>query len=270
MRLIDRVLNRKPKIGLALSGGATLGAAHIGVLQVLEREGIRPDVVAGTSAGAMVGALYCAGFALDELAQLFTTMKWPTLIKLAITKPQALFDIQPMDDVLKQKIGDINFEDLKIPFAAISCDLRTGKRVVMDHGPLAIAVRASASIPGLFLPVEHNDCMLVDGGLVDNLPVEQVRAMGAGFVIASDVSNRGETSEKPTTIFEILLTTFNIMQDRGALPNSDECDCYIRPMVTQYPCWGFSDTEKILEEGKKAAELALPKLSRFVHHSSEK
>jgi len=270
MRLLDRVLNRKPKIGLALSGGATLGAAHIGVLQVLEREGIRPDFVAGTSAGALIGALYCAGFALDELAQLMTTLKWPTLIKLAITKPQALFDIQPMDDVIKQNIGDINFEELKIPFAAIACDLRTGKRVVMDRGPLAIAIRASASIPGLFLPVEHNDRMLVDGGLVDNLPVEQVRAMGAGFVIASDVSNRGETAEKPGNIFEIILTMFNIMQDRGALPDREDCDCYIRPMVTQYPCWGFSETEKILEEGKKAAELALPKLSRFVHHSLDK
>ena len=263
MNWLDWIMLRKPKVGLALSGGATLGAAHIGVLQVLEREGIRPDFVAGTSAGSLIGALYCAGIPLAQISDMFLTMKWPTLLRLSITKPLALFDISPMDEVIKKTIGDINFEEMKIPFAAIVCDLMTGERLVMDHGPVAPAIRASASVPGIFLPVEYEGRMLVDGGLVDNLPVEQARAMGANFVIASDVSNRGENSRRPANIFEVLQTTFNIMQDRGALPNSDACECYIRPKVTQFSCWGFDDSPKILEEGKKAAEEVLPILKKL-------
>lgn len=263
MKFIDRLIHRNPKIGIALSGGATLGTAHIGVLQVLEREGIRPDYVAGTSAGALVGALYCAGIPLDELEDLFLNLKWPGLVRLALKSPLAVFDMSPMDDAITKKIGDINFEDLKIPFAAIGCDLMTGERVVLDAGPLAPAIRASASVPGMFVPVEVNERLLVDGGLVDNLPVAQVRAMGAGYIIASDVSNRGVLSVKPGNVFEVLQTTFNIMQNRGALPKRSDCDCYIRPDVTQFSCWGFGDADKILDEGRRAAELALPGLRRL-------
>jgi len=262
MNWIDRIFLRKPKIGLALSGGATLGAAHIGVLQVLEREGIKPDFVAGTSAGALVGAVYCAGVPLDEMADLFINMKWPSLLKLSLPKPIALFDMQPMEAVIKKIIGDCDFDDLEIPFAAISCDLMTGERVVLDSGPVAPAIHSSASVPGIFTPVELNGRMLVDGGVVDNLPVEQVKAMGAKYVIASDVSSRGQNLKKPDNIFDVLQTMFIIMQDRGALPNNDECDCYIRPEVTQYSWWGFSEGVHVLEEGQKAAERVLPQLKK--------
>lgn len=263
MKWLDTLLKRNPpKIGIALSGGATLGAAHIGVLQVLEREGIRPDFVAGTSAGALVGAIYCAGVPLKELADIFINMKWPTLLKLKIIDPISLFDIQPMDGVIKKIIGDCDFKDLKIPFAAIGCDLMTGERVVLDHGPVAPAVRASASVPGIFKPVEIDGRMLVDGGVVDNLPVEQLKIMGAQFTIASDVSNRGETSKRPENVFEVLQTMFNIMQDRGALITADECDCYIRPAVTQFSCWGFNDSDQILAEGRIAAERAVFQLNK--------
>lgn len=264
MNWLDSFLHRKPKVGIALSGGATLGAAHIGVLQVLEREGIRPDFVAGTSAGSLIGALYCAGVPLNELANIFINMKWPSLLKLEIINPISLFNMQPMDGVVKKIIGDCDFKDLEIPFAAIGCDLMTGQRVVLDHGPVAPAIRASASVPGIFSPVEIEGRMLVDGGVVDNLPVEQVRAMGASFVIASDVSNRGETSKRPENLFEVLQTMFNIMQDRGALVGSDACDCYIRPDVIRFSCWGFSESDKILVEGRIAAERALPQLKRLI------
>ena len=264
MKFLDTLFNRKPKIGIALSGGATLGAAHIGVLQVLEREGIKPDFVTGTSAGALVGAIYSAGIPLNELEKIFTTMKWPTIIKPAITNPLALFDMLPMDSVINKIIGDCEFKDLAIPFAAIGCDLMTGKRVILDHGKVAPAIRASASVPGIFTPVEIDGRLLVDGGVVDNLPVEQLKIMGATFTIASDVSNRGESATRPTNVFEVLQTMFNIMQDRGALVKSEECDCYIRPDVIQFSCWGFGDGDKILAEGRVAAERALPKLKKLL------
>jgi NTE family protein len=251
MNWIDKLFFRKPKIGLALSGGATLGAAHIGVLQVLEREGVRPDFVAGTSAGALVGAVYCAGVPLDELADIFINMKWPALLKLSITKPIALFDTQPMEAMVRKVIGDSEFSDLEIPFAAVACDLMTGERVVLQSGPVAPAIRASASVPGVFTPVELNGRLLVDGGVVDNLPVEQVKAMGATFTIASDVSNRGQNIKRPDNIFDVLQTTFNIMQDRGALPNRDASDCYIRPKLRSIPAGDSRRARRCWRKGRR-------------------
>lgn len=252
----------KRKIGLALSGGATFGAAHVGVLQVLEENGIRPHLVAGTSAGALVGAAYCAGIPLSEIETLFKTMGWPTLLKLSIKNTLSIFDTQPMEEFLRNKIGDIEFKDLKIPFAAVACDIHTGAKVVLDHGPLAPAVRASAAIPGLFSPVEIEGRLLVDGGIVDNLPVEEVRDMGARYVISSDVSHRGSNSKKPENAFEIILSMLYIMQARAALPNEDASNCYIRPNVSQYTSWGFKDVPQLIEAGREAASKALPQLRR--------
>jgi NTE family protein len=260
MKLFDLFKKRSPIIGLALSGGATLGAAHIGVLQVLEREGIRPQFVAGTSAGALVGAAYCAGVPLEELSRLFQEMKWPTLIKFSFKNTLSLFDTQPMEEFLIKKIGDCNFSDLEIPFAAIACDIITGERVVLKHGPLAPAIRASAAVPGMFSPIEIDGHLLVDGAIVDYLPVEQVKAMGSNFVIASDVSIRGKLSEPPGNSFEVLMSSFYIMQERSAIVDSDACDCCIRPDVSQYSSWGFGDAAKVLLAGAAAAEAALPQL----------
>jgi NTE family protein len=263
MNFFDLFKGKPPKLGLALSGGATHGAAHIGLLQVLEREGIRPDYVAGTSAGALVGAAYCAGVPLDELEKMFLELDWPTLVKLSLKKPLALFDTQPMEEFIRKKIGNCEFKDLDLPFAAICCDIVTGERVVIDNGFVAPAVRASAAIPGLFSPVEIDGRLLVDGGIVDNLPVEQVKAMGAKFTIGCDVSRRGKTTRRPENPFENVLAMIYIMQERASRLNEDSCDCFIQPNISQYSSWGFGDSDKMLEEGRKAAEAALPLLTRF-------
>lgn len=265
MNIIDFLKGKPPKLGLALSGGATHGAAHIGVLQILEREGIRPDYVAGTSAGALVGSAYCAGVPLDELEKIFLSMDWPTLVKISLKKPLALFDTQPMEEFFKKKMGDCEFKDLDLPFAAIGCDIVTGERIVLDKGPVAPAIRASSAIPGLFSPVEIDGRLLVDGGIVDNLPVEQVRAMGAKFVIGCDVSRRGNKAKRPENPFENVMAMINIMQERAAYLNVDTCECFIRPEISQYSAWGFDDSDKMLAEGRKAAEAALPQLVRFMN-----
>lgn len=268
MNNINRLLRsipipgRKRKVGLALSGGSTYGAAHVGVMQVLEENDIRPDIIAGTSAGALVGAAYCAGVPLSEIETLFRTMGWPSLLKISIRNSLSIFDTQPMEDFLRKKIGDIEFKDLKIPFAAVACDIQTGEKVVLNSGPLAPAVRASAAIPGLFSPVEINGRLLVDGGVVDNLPIEQVYAMGADYVIASDVSKHGISHKKLDNPFEILLAMTYIMQARAALPNQDDCDCYIRPQVNQYSSWGFKEVPQLLEAGRQAALPNIPRLKR--------
>jgi NTE family protein len=262
MGLFQRFKNSRPTIGLALSGGATHGAAHIGVLQVLEREGIRPDFVAGTSAGALIGAAYCAGVPLEDIERLFLSVEWPHLLKISLKPKLSIFNTQPMETFLKEKIGDFSFEDLKIPLAVIACDISTGERIILNEGPLAQAIRASSAIPALFSPVEINGRLLVDGGIVDDLPVEQVVSMGAKFVIASDVSNRGKTGTKPENPIEVLLSAIYIMQSRSAFYNIDKSDCYIRPEISMYSSWGFKDSIKVLEAGRVAAEDALPELKR--------
>jgi NTE family protein len=148
MSFFDFFYKRNLKIGLALSGGATYGAAHIGVLRVFEREGIKPQFVVGASAGALVGAAYCAGIPLEQISQIFNGMSWPTLIKPTLSRSLSLFDTSPMEDYLRKNVGDCEFKDLQIPFAVIACDIMTGERVFLNKGPLNPAVRASAAIPG--------------------------------------------------------------------------------------------------------------------------
>lgn len=262
MSIFDFILRRHSKIGLALSGGATHGAAHIGVLKVLEREGIKPDFVAGTSAGALVGSAYCAGIPLDSLSNMLTGMSWPTLLKPALVRPLSLFDTTPMEEYLRKNVGDCEFKDLKIPFAVIACDITTGERIVLDKGPLAPAVRASAAIPGLFSPVELEGRLLVDGGTVDNFPVEQVRAMGADYIIGVNLSRNRVSNERPTNPIEVFLDMIYIMQARGAVADADECDCYIRPEVEGFSKWSFTNAEKVEKAGYDAAELVVGQLRK--------
>jgi NTE family protein len=265
MSFFDFILKRNLKIGLALSGGATHGAAHIGVLQVLEREGIKPSFVTGTSAGALVGAAYCAGIPLDEISKMFLSMSWPTLLKPALIKPLSLFDTSPMEEYLRKNVGDCEFKDLKIPFAVIACDIVTGERIVLDSGPLAPAARASAAIPGLFSPVELDGRLLVDGGTIDNFPVEQVRVMGANYIIGVNLSRSQPSDHRPGNAIEIFMNMISIMQMKGAVLDSDKCDCYIRPDVHQFSKWSFSDAEKVHQAGFNAAEAALPQLKKDLH-----
>jgi len=249
-------------IGLALSGGATHGAAHIGVLQVFEREGIYPSYVAGTSAGALVGAAYCAGVPVSKIEELFLKLEWPDLLRLTIRPKLSFFDAQPLESFLKEEIGDLTFADLKIPFAAIACDIITGERIVLDKGQLGPAIRASSAFPALFPPVELNNRMLIDGGIVDNLPVEQLRIMGAKFTIGSDVSKRERITRAPENPIEVLWSAIYIMQDRSAYYNLDTCNCLISPDMSSFSSWGFKDSVKMLESGRIATEKILPELRR--------
>lgn len=262
MKLINIILRKPPKIGLALSGGATHGAAHIGVLRVLEKEGIHPDFIAGTSAGAIIGSAYASGIKVDELSELWRGMRWPSLLRPALLHALSLFDTSPMEDFIRVKLGDGNFEDLNIPFSAVACDIVTSEKVVLNSGPLAPAVRASAAVPGLFSPVEIDNHLLVDGGIVDNLPVSETKKMGADYIIAVDLSARGAAYKRPENLFEVLMEMIEIMQTRSALPDPTECDCYIHPEVTKYSKWTFGDSEAMEKEGEKATENVVAQLRK--------
>ena len=165
---------------------------------------------------------------------------------------------------IRAHLGDLSFEELPRRFAAVACDLMTGQRVVLDSGPVAQAVRASAAIPGLFSPIEVDGQLLVDGGVVDNLPVTVARQLGADYVIAVDVMPATARKRRPANMVEVLIAASNLMQARAALPDPDLIDCYIHPAVDEFSPWDFAHAEAMEALGRTAAEAALPQLQTTV------
>jgi len=254
-------LRKKPNhVGLALSGGALHGAAHIGVLKVLEREGICPSIVAGTSVGAIIGAAYAAGVSAEDMSLMFRKASWPDLVRLSFHNSLSFFNTQPLEEFIKSKIGNFTFETLPRKFAVITCDLMTGKRIVLEKGPVGQAVRASAAFPMLLSPIDKDEQLFVDGGIVDNLPAGQVKEMGADYVIGVDLSTSTQLQVKPTNVMEIAISVMNLMQARAALRDIPMIDCYINPKVNDLSMWSFGDSEELEKRGQAAAELVIDQL----------
>ena len=178
------------KIGLALGSGSARGWAHIGVIRALKDAGIQLDCVAGTSVGALVGAVYASGN-LDSLEEVVLKLDWKQVVYFfdVVFPKSGLIDGNKVADFVRNHVKEINIEELPLPFSAISTNLATGSEVVIQKGDIIEAVRASISVPGIFTPVRKNGTLLVDGGLVNPVPVSVVRKMGADFVIAIDLNH---------------------------------------------------------------------------------
>lgn len=180
----------KPKIGFALGGGAARGWAHIGIIKALEKQGIKPDIIAGTSIGALIGATYVTGF-MDEFEEWITKLNKRTLLSmLDIRFSGGIIHGKKLIDYLSQGMKNVSIENLDIPYGAVATDLESGNEVWLREGHIIEAVRASIALPGLFSPVNINDIWLSDGGLVNPVPVSLCRALGADFVIAVDLNAR--------------------------------------------------------------------------------
>jgi NTE family protein len=176
-----------PKVGIALSAGAVRGMSQIGILKVLEREGIPISCIAGTSIGAVIGALYASGIKAEKLEEIAKTTELRSLIDFTTPKT-GLIAGKIIESYIRDMLKDKCFEDLDIPLSVIATELNSGETVIFNHGELAKAVRASISIPGIFEPVAYGDYVLVDGGLVDPAPVDVVKEMGADIIIAVDLT----------------------------------------------------------------------------------
>ena len=179
---------RKPRIGLALGSGSARGWAHIGAIRALEARGVTPDVVCGASIGALVGAFYAAG-ELDRLERWVTTLAWTTVLRLMdLTWRGGLIRGNRLFTLFRSTFADRDIGDLPIPFGAVATELHSGREIWLREGKVLDAVRASCAMPGLFTPVIRNDVLVVDGGLVNPVPVSMCRALGADLVIAVDLS----------------------------------------------------------------------------------
>ncbi|MBD8874571.1 patatin-like phospholipase family protein [Rhodanobacter sp. DHB23] len=248
----------KLKIGLALGGGAAKGFAHIGVIKMLEASGIHPDVVAGTSAGSVVGALYASGmdaFQLQETAFGLDEAK----IRDVKLFSDGLVQGQALQDYVNQLVHNQPIERLKLPFAAVSTQLETGQRTVFVSGNTGQAVRASSSIPGVFAPVEIRGRHYVDGGVVSPIPVDATRQLGADFVIAVDISAKpGGTN--PQGMFNIMGQSITIMGRELAKQEIARADVVIRPDLSGIGPADFEQKNLAILAGEKAALAAIPEI----------
>ena len=277
---INKGKPKSKKVGLALGGGAVRGLAHIGVLAVLEREGIPIDMIAGTSVGAIIGALYALGkdtrqirkIALDLSKKNFTFWVDPVLPKTGLLKGRKF------EATLRSIIGNAEFGDLKIPFACVATDIWSGEEVVIESGPVWEGIRASSSIPVLFSTAKREGRHLVDGGLVNPIPVNVLKKMGADFIIAVNVipsiggsSTRwicGRNSEEPKepNIINIIMQAIYINSYALAKTSLEDADVVIYPQIAHIPSADLHRAQECILLGEQAAQDSIPEIKRLCLH----
>ncbi|EPR70004.1 putative patatin-like phospholipase [Winogradskyella psychrotolerans RS-3] len=287
----NKTTNSEPKVGLVLSGGGAKGFAHIGVLKVIDSLGIKIDYVAGTSMGAIIGSLYASGYSGKELETMFKSQDFDVLINDAfprasksfyerenaqkyavnlpfehfkISLPSALSRGQNVYNLLYHLMLPVNditdFEKLPIPFFCIATNIETGESLIMDKGKLAEAVTASGALPSLFQPVIIDDAILIDGGVTNNFPVEELRAKGMDIIIGVDVQDALKDRESLKSAPDILLQinnfrTINVMKNKSELT-----DIYIKPDISEFSVISFDEGKDIIANGETAARKQLSKL----------
>lgn len=255
---------KKPKVGLALGGGYARGLAHIGVLEVLETAGVPIDIITGTSMGALIGALYArekAAAMLKQQAYQMDMVKLAALIDPAVLK-SGLFAGKRITSLLKRFMGDSTFEELEIPFACVATDIISGEEVVMNTGKVLDAVRASISIPVIFTVVKKDGRLLVDGGLVNNIPVSVARQMGADYVIAVDVTpSRQERADhllkhaesKEPGMLQVIVQSIYITTSLTPCGLATGADVIIHPQLAQINPADFHKARECILAGELAA-----------------
>jgi NTE family protein len=259
---------RPLKIGLALGGGAARGFAHVGVIQVLEENGIRPDMVVGTSAGSLVGAIYASGKTGAQLQQIAESMDEATFADWTLPVfTRGVIKGEALAKYVNVQVGAKLLENMVLPLGVVATDLATGNAVLFQRGDTGTAVRASSAVPAVFLPVKINGQDYVDGGLVSPVPVRFARQMGAQVIIAVDISSTPENNTFADT-FHVLLQTFAIM---GRSINSFElrdADIVIRPELAGMKAAEFASRKKAIEAGRMAMLAALPKLKADIKNKT--
>ena len=295
-------MTRKPIIGLALGSGSARGWAHIGAIRALEERGVKPDLICGTSIGALVGAVYAAG-ELDRLEAWVTALAWTTVVRLMdITWKGGLIRGQRLFNLFRATFQDREISQLATPFGAVATELSTGREIWMREGKLLEVVRASCAMPGLFTPVVRGGTVLVDGGLVNPVPVSMCRALGAELVIAVDLSwgklgpyrNRGRDpaaaqrdipgwlerlrpgwlasvrakGDEPMipSIFEVFNTSLDIVEQRVARSRlaGDPADVLITPVLPHFGTMEYHRAAEAITEGKAAVERMAPLLDQVL------
>lgn len=255
------------KIALTLGGGAARGFAHIGVIKALEAQGITPDIIVGTSAGSVVGALYAAGYNGFELQQLSMQMDESQVSDWSMPN-RGMIKGEALQMFINNAVKNRSLEKMNKVFAVVATDLNSGEMIVFRTGNTGMAVRASSAVPGIFQPVSINGHEYVDGGLVSPVPVRVARSLGADFVIAVDISDKPVNNKTESSI-EVLLQTFNIMGQSISRYELKEADIVIRPVTPGISATDFKDRHMAVLEGEKAVAAILPELKEKLAKKAE-
>jgi len=294
------VTKEKLKIGLALGGGGARGLAHIGVLKVLERENIPIDLITGTSMGAIIGGAYALnkdisaiekiaekyskisefniGFSFNEKereGKLFFLKKMSDFLKKGYIlnlelRRKYINDGEGVKNIIKDLVDNATFVDTKIPFAVVAADLVKGEKIILNHGKLFDALLASASIPGMFPPVTLDKKILVDGGIVDVVPIETAQSLGANFIIAVSVSQTIKKREEFNNAVEIFFRSESITSAELRKLQLSFADIVITPKVGRFHWSDFSKPEQCIREGEIAAQNAISELKQKLKRTQSK
>lgn len=254
---------QNPKLGLALGSGAFRGLAHIGVLDVFEKEGFAIDMIAGTSIGSLIGAAYVSGMSPDEMQARALTLNELYYYDVIIPR-RGILAGNRLRALVEELTGGKTFAQARIPFAATACDFETMEVVVLREGPMHDAVRASISIPAVFLPVEMNGRKLVDGGIVDRVPADVCRALGADIVIGVDVGYRGQRVET-SNIIDHVMHAYDILEWQVAQQRVSDADLLITPDVLDIdPIRMGTRGLECIERGRAAARMAVNQVRELI------
>ena len=259
---------RIPAIGVALGGGFARGIAHIGVLKVLEEEGIPVRMIAGTSVGAIMGAAYCSGLTIAELEEIAHKVRFTTFARWTISR----FGFASNDRMvafLKQHLKVHNFEDLRIPLGVTATDFNTGKGRVFTSGPIIDPVRASCAYPGMFLPVEIHGSWLVDGMLSYPVPTVPLREMGAERVLGVQLKGQWSKTNAPRHYFDVIGQSFAIAQDMMSPVWRNAADLVIEPDVAGFDYDDFKRAGELIRVGELAMRAALPEVRKWLQVPAE-
>ena len=290
----------RPRVAVVLSGGSALGLAHIGVLKVIERMGIPIDMIMGTSMGSIVGGLYAAGYSPEQMQAIVTKIDWGTVFSERRDSPGDRYDLLKRQrfplrvgfgaqgfnigagllegqnvlslftELTLQDLTVRDFDALPVPYRAVAADIMTGDKVVFSRGSLADAMRSSMSIPGVFRPYEIDGRRVVDGGIVDNMPVDVARQMGADVVIAVESrSSAPKSAESLTSSLAITAQTLNLMVQQNMASARKEADLVITPDLTGYNLASYGDAAQIIDRGESGAEAAEPVLKEIADRISK-
>jgi NTE family protein len=263
-----------PKIGLALSGGAARGMAHVGVLRALAENNIPIHCLAGTSAGSIVGGAYASGMSIDEIAEFGRELRWRHIGRVTMSR----FGLQSnkrLESYLRSRFPITKFEDLPIPFAAVATDLKSNAAVVMkDQGDMPFAIRASCTIPGWYVPVtDDQGRQLVDGGLVAVIPSAVTRSLGADVVIAVDVNSVGATffgSSSSSSFIGVLLQSMMVIQKTVSARQLEMSDFVISPKVGHIRWDRLRRVDELMDAGYEAGLESIAKIRELIESTGSK
>ena len=255
------------KWGLVLGSSGSRGSSYIGYIKAFEEAGLKPDFIAGSSMGAVVGACYASGMTIEEMIKEAEELKLMQLISFPFSLPSirngAIFNSNKLLKVLKKYLGDKTFNDLNIPFKCVATDLYSGEKVVLDKDKhLATCVTASSSIPGIFSPIELEDYLLVDGGVKCRLPIDEVKEMGAEVVVAIDALGEIRPVKKKFNVFSVIFRTFDVMDSQITAFKDPEnnTSMYITPDLGDMQVYSLANIEKAIEIGYEDGKEKVKKL----------